>query len=134
MLASLLKARTQHQPLTAGRSLLAVLAFALLFSQGVGLLHRALHAPAPAAATAFQDEHADAPAGAAGNVLADLFPHLVDESTCRLFDAVISPAVAASVHEFTPVQAGTPQVATAVAPAFAPATSHCHARGPPSHS
>ena len=134
MLVPLLDCTTRNQAF-ARRWLLAIFVLALLYSQGVGLLHRSLHLPAAhGIGTAFDDEHAERPARAASNALADLFPHLEDESTCRLFDVVISPGVAASAHEFTPVQTGTPQLASADAPALAEAASHFDARGPPAHS
>lgn len=135
MLVPLLHCTTRNQARAARRWLLAVLALALLFSQGVGLLHRSLHVPAVAGtAAAFQDEHAEPPARADRSGLAGLFPHLVDESTCRLFDAVTTPGVAASVHEFVPVRAGTPHPVPALAPVLAEATWHFDARGPPAHS
>lgn len=134
MLVRELEVTTKNHAPTVRRWLLAALVLALLFSQAVGVLHRTLHAPAPPSVAAFHHESAQASELDAGTGLAALFPHLADESTCRLFDVVTSPGVSASVHEFVPIQAGSPGVATAVAQAVAEASSHFDARGPPALS
>lgn len=134
MLMPLLRATTPTSTPIVRRCGTAVLVFALLLAQGLGLLHRVVHSQPAAAPAAWQAEQDGASAATASNPLAGLFSHTVDESACRLFDAVTGSAVAKSAHDFAPVQAGPAQLATDASESVAQTASLFDARGPPAHS
>ncbi len=116
------------------RSLLGLLAGAVLMAHLLGLMHRSLHGPhtqiAHAHAAAAQHVHAGA-TGADANGVAALFASHDDESKCRLFDSLTQGGPQAGSASVVLMPASPGLLLSLAGEALARWAALFQARGPP---